>query len=99
MLGAILLAVPLSFCLPIAAMTGWRYLRRADLVGWQWPAAWMGSATAAFFVEGWLIWSAISESHFPLGIRLPVGAAAAMIAVLVMATITSQQHPATRISV
>jgi hypothetical protein len=86
-----------------------RALRGTGLDGWQWPTAWWGSVAAAIFVEGWFIWSAISESDFPLGIRLPgpgdlgptellaafVVAGAAMITVLVIARSANRRSTST----
>lgn len=104
-LGATLLALPASLCLPIAALTGWRYVRGTVSVGWRWPTAWWSATAAAILTELWLIWSAVNEVRLPTGIGLPragdrgplellaafVVAAAAMVAVLVSASHASRR--------
>lgn len=109
LLGAILLALPLSLCLPIGMITGWRYMRRIGMARRRWLAAWWTAAGAAVVVEAWLIRTAVLEwGDFPRAPGLPgrgdlgplellvafAVATAAMITVLTIASGVRRPEPA-----
>ena len=109
MLGAVLLALPMSLCLPIGVIVSWGYMRKIGTASWQWLWTWGCAAGLAVLVESWLIRSAVREWwNFPHAIGPPgpgdlgplelLGAfaiaAAAMMIVLMIASRLSSQVPA-----